>query len=259
MLICCIIWNVLIFTCFLERRDFILNQKYQLLLHNEYDTKSGDLVKKEIVATKKTKNLLEDLTSHLLCVTNQIEYGKFITWYEMEIKKVLQVHPNQHFIIKISFQQLYFRETMLLLENLQKDSRRLTIELVGDSQISPYSKEHFSAEDSDAFLKGKLKMLKKWHYFISKHIESGAIEQTLIFTPYIDELKYSLTQKSKLLHNITELKFFLSFWKNWAELRFVDFLVLVDEKNEFVSHVLLPDELNVRCKMYENFGGMVSE
>ncbi|EAD8122771.1 diguanylate phosphodiesterase, partial [Listeria monocytogenes] len=118
---------------------------------------------------------MEDLTSHLLCVTNQIEYGKFITWYEMEIKKVLQVHPNQHFIIKISFQQLYFRETMLLLENLQKDSRRLTIELVGDSQISPYSKEHFSAEDSDAFLKGKLKMLKKWHYFISKHIESGAI------------------------------------------------------------------------------------
>ncbi|EAH3447208.1 diguanylate phosphodiesterase, partial [Listeria monocytogenes] len=35
---------------------------------------------------------MEDLTSHLLCVTNQIEYGKFITWYEMEIKKVLQVH-----------------------------------------------------------------------------------------------------------------------------------------------------------------------
>ncbi|HCA4198185.1 TPA: diguanylate phosphodiesterase, partial [Listeria monocytogenes] len=29
--------------------------------------------------------------------------------------------------------------------------------------------------------------------------------------------------------------------------------------NEFVSHVLLPDELNVRCKMYEDFGGMVSE
>ncbi|EHX3901102.1 diguanylate phosphodiesterase, partial [Listeria monocytogenes] len=25
------------------------------------------------------------------------------------------------------------------------------------------------------------------------------------------------------------------------------------------SYVLLPDELNVRCKMYENFGGMVSE
>ncbi|HAM1131619.1 TPA: diguanylate phosphodiesterase, partial [Listeria monocytogenes] len=23
---------------------------------------------------------MEDLTSHLLCVTNQIEYGKFITW-----------------------------------------------------------------------------------------------------------------------------------------------------------------------------------
>lgn len=40
---------------------------------------------------------------------------------------------------------------MLLLENLQKDSRRITIELVGDSQISPNSKEHFSAEDSDAF------------------------------------------------------------------------------------------------------------
>ncbi|EAD5633123.1 diguanylate phosphodiesterase [Listeria monocytogenes] len=238
---------------------FILNQKYQLLLQNEYYTKSGDLVKKEIVAIKKTKNLLEDLTTHLLCVTNQTEYGKFINWYEMEVKKVLQVYPNQHFIVKISFQQLYFRETMLLLENLQKDSRRITIELVGDSQISPNSKEHFSAEDSDAFLKGKLKMLRKWHYFISKHIESGAIEQTLIFTPYIDELKYSLTQKSKLLNNITELKFFLSFWKNWAELRFVDFLVLVDEKNEFVSYVLLPDELNVRCKMYENFGGMVSE
>lgn len=101
---------------------------------------------------------------------------------------------------------------MLLLENLQKDSRRITIELVGDSQISPYSKEHFSAEDSDAFER-KLKMLKKWHYFISKHIESGAIEQTLIFTPYIDELKYSLTQKSKLLHNITELKFFYHFGK----------------------------------------------
>lgn len=34
---------------------FILNQKYQLLLQNEYDTKSGDLVKKEIVAIKKLK------------------------------------------------------------------------------------------------------------------------------------------------------------------------------------------------------------
>ncbi|HBM4037258.1 TPA: diguanylate phosphodiesterase, partial [Listeria monocytogenes] len=32
----------------------MLNQKYQLLLQNEYDTKSGDLVKKEIVAIKKT-------------------------------------------------------------------------------------------------------------------------------------------------------------------------------------------------------------
>ncbi len=42
-------------------------------------------------------------------------------------------------------------------------------------------------------------MLKKWHYFISKHIESGAIEQTLIFTPYIDELKYSFNAKVEAL------------------------------------------------------------
>ncbi len=85
-----------------------------------------------------------------------------------KLKKVLQVYPNQHFIVKISFQQLYFRETMLLLENLQKDSRRITIELVGDSQISPNSKEHFSAEDSDAFLKGKLKNVEKVALFYFK-------------------------------------------------------------------------------------------
>lgn len=63
----------------------------------------------------------------------------------------------------------------------------------------------------------------------------------------------------KFLNNIIELKFFLLFWKNWVEFWFVDFLVLVDEKNEFVLYVFLLDELNVCCKMYENFGGMVSE
>ncbi|WP_376698778.1 diguanylate phosphodiesterase [Listeria cossartiae] len=227
--------------CVMKGVNGILTQQYQLVLQDQYDPRSGQLIKKEIIPTK---NLVEELTSYMLCIKNQTEYGNFIKWYEHEIRKVIEEHPEQHFIMKISFQQLYFRETMLLLENLQAFSKRMTIELVGDSRISAGERAHFSIDDSDAFLKGRLKMLKKWHYFISKHIETGAMEQTLIFTPYIDELKYSLKKESKLLENHTELTFFLSFWKKWATLRCVHFVVIVDEvSTDF------PEDVNIRCEM----------
>ncbi|EAF3893980.1 diguanylate phosphodiesterase [Listeria monocytogenes] len=219
----------------------ILTQQYQLVLQDQYDPRSGQLIKKEIIPTK---HVVEHLTSYLLCIKNQAEYRNFIKWYEREIRQVLKEHPEQDFIIKISFQQLYFRETMLLLENIKAFSKQITIELVGDSQISAGEREHFSPEDIDAFLKGRLKMLKKWHYFISKHIESGAMEQTLIFTPYIDELKYSLKKGAKLLDNQTELAFFLSFWKSWAKLRCVHFVLIVDEMSTD-----FPEEVAIRCEI----------
>ncbi|EHQ7222200.1 hypothetical protein ACE6YB_000001, partial [Listeria monocytogenes] len=176
---------------------------------------------------------------------NTMEYSRFMTWFEQEVKKIVTDLWNQHFIIKLTLSQLHFRETILFLEHIKDFSKRITIEFIGEDLSNNEIKNHFSIQEQEAFFIGKLRMLKKWKFIISKHIEGCSVEQTLAFTPCIHEIKYTMSQQARMEENIIDLHMFIDFWEYWAAYKKLKFVVEVKEE-DFITKSLMHKKAHVR-------------
>ncbi|EIT8008226.1 hypothetical protein AWK70_02130, partial [Listeria monocytogenes] len=211
-----------------------------------YDATSRRLQKKEIKVLKKRKNLLiGEVFPYQICLANTMEYSRFMTWFEQEVKKIVTDLWNQHFIIKLTLSQLHFRETILFLEHIKDFSKRITIEFIGEDLSNNEIKNHFSIQEQEAFFIGKLRMLKKWKFIISKHIEGCSVEQTLAFTPCIHEIKYTMSQQARMEENIIDLHMFIDFWEYWAAYKKLKFVVEVKEE-DFITKSLMHKKAHVR-------------
>ncbi|HAM1621068.1 TPA: hypothetical protein H9423_002849, partial [Listeria monocytogenes] len=207
---------------------------------------SRRLQKKEIKVLKKRKNLLiGEVFPYQICLANTMEYSRFMTWFEQEVKKIVTDLWNQHFIIKLTLSQLHFRETILFLEHIKDFSKRITIEFIGEDLSNNEIKNHFSIQEQEAFFIGKLRMLKKWKFIISKHIEGCSVEQTLAFTPCIHEIKYTMSQQARMEENIIDLHMFIDFWEYWAAYKKLKFVVEVKEE-DFITKSLMHKKAHVR-------------
>ncbi|EAD6065863.1 hypothetical protein EZ544_14385, partial [Listeria monocytogenes] len=210
------------------------------------DATSRRLQKKEIKVLKKRKNLLiGEVFPYQICLANTMEYSRFMTWFEQEVKKIVTDLWNQHFIIKLTLSQLHFRETILFLEHIKDFSKRITIEFIGEDLSNNEIKNHFSIQEQEAFFIGKLRMLKKWKFIISKHIEGCSVEQTLAFTPCIHEIKYTMSQQARMEENIIDLHMFIDFWEYWAAYKKLKFVVEVKEE-DFITKSLMHKKAHVR-------------
>ncbi|EIT8056027.1 hypothetical protein L3I19_003014 [Listeria monocytogenes] len=217
----------------------MLEKKYQIHLQNHYDATSRQVQKKEIKILKKRKNLLiGEVFPYQICLANTMEYSRFMTWFEQEVKKIVTDLWNQHFIIKLTLSQLHFRETILFLEHIKDFSKRITIEFIGEDLSNNEIKNHFSIQEQEAFFIGKLRMLKKWKFIISKHIEGCSVEQTLAFTPCLHEIKYTMSQQARMEENIIDLHIFIDFWEYWASHKKLKFVIEV-LKEDFVTKSLM--------------------
>ncbi|EAC7602639.1 hypothetical protein ES01_14795 [Listeria monocytogenes] len=217
----------------------MLEKKYQIHLQNHYDATSRQVQKKEIKVLKKRRNLLiGEVFPYQICLANTMEYSRFMTWFEQEVKKIVTDLWNQHFIIKLTLSQLHFRETILFLEHIKDFSKRITIEFIGEDLSNNEIKNHFSIQEQEAFFIGKLRMLKKWKFIISKHIEGCSVEQTLAFTPCIHEIKYTMSQQARMEENIIDLHIFIDFWEYWASHKKLKFVIEV-LKEDFITKSLM--------------------
>ncbi|MBC2328534.1 hypothetical protein [Listeria swaminathanii] len=224
----------------------MLEKKYQIHLQNHYDATSRKLQKKEIKVLKKRKDLLiGEVFPYQICLANTMEYSRFMTWFEQEVKKIVTDLWNQHFIIKLTLSQLHFRETIQFLEHIKGFSKRITIEFIGEDLSNNEIKNHFSTQEQEAFFIGKLRMLKKWKFIISKHIEGCSVEQTLAFTPCIHEIKYTMSQQARMEENIIDLHMFIDFWEYWAAYKKLKFVVEVKEE-DFITKSLMHKKAHVR-------------
>ncbi|EAG2177170.1 hypothetical protein B0924_00005, partial [Listeria monocytogenes] len=207
---------------------------------------SRQVQKKEIKVLKKRRNLLiGEVFPYQICLANTMEYSRFMTWFEQEVKKIVTDLWNQHFIIKLTLSQLHFRETILFLEHIKDFSKRITIEFIGEDLSNNEIKNHFSIQEQEAFFIGKLRMLKKWKFIISKHIEGCSVEQTLAFTPCIHEIKYTMSQQARMEENIIDLHMFIDFWEYWAAYKKLKFVVEVKEE-DFITKSLMHKKAHVR-------------
>ncbi|EOZ4906968.1 hypothetical protein ACQRQA_002840, partial [Listeria monocytogenes] len=114
--------------------------------------------------------------------------------------------------------------------------KRITIEFIGEG--TPEIKKHFSVQEQEAFFIGKLRMLKKWKFIISKHIEGCSVEQTLAFTPCLHEIKYTMSQQARMEENIIDLHIFIDFWEYWASHKKLKFVIEV-LKEDFITKSLM--------------------
>lgn len=228
-----------------KRRGSMSGKEYKLNLINHYDTTSNKFQKKEVKILKKQRgNRYDEFHPYRLCVEESMEYSKFMRWFELEIRQIAKELWNQHFIVKLTLSELYCRETILLLENIKDISKRITLEFIGED-IPNNNKNHFSNQEQEAYFIGKLRMLKKWKYTISKHIENCSVEQTLAFTPCIHEIKYSMNQEVKLKEDIVDLHLFIDFWEYWATHKKLKFVVEVKEA-DFITKSLMHKKVHVQ-------------
>ncbi|EAE8347309.1 hypothetical protein BOQ23_10315 [Listeria monocytogenes] len=215
------------------------DKKYKLNLINHYDTSNKKFQKKEVKILKKQRGkLYDEFYPYQLCRIESMEYAKFMKWFEMEFRQMVKELWNQHFIVKLTLSQLYYRETVLFLEHVKEFSKRVTLEFIGEDIANNNLKSHFSNQEQEAFFIGKLRMLKKWKYTISKHIENCSVEQTLAFTPCIHEIKYSMNQEVKLKENVVDLHLFIDFWEYWATHKKLKFVIEV-LKEDFITKSLM--------------------
>ncbi|HEL8262409.1 TPA: hypothetical protein U0C92_002834, partial [Listeria monocytogenes] len=90
-----------------------------------------------------------------------------------------------------------------------------------------------------------LRMLKKWKFIISKHIEGCSVEQTLAFTPCLHEIKYTMSQQARMEENIIDLHIFIDFWEYWASHKKLKFVVEVKEE-DFITKSLMHKKVHVQ-------------
>lgn len=147
---------------------------------------------------------------------NQAYYLAFLTWFEVEIRRLLDNYPKSSFSINFTRAELFYDETMALLDRIKVNSDRLTIEVTEEVVIN----FRLVTEIKGKSFISQLKKIKEMGYQVSiDDISSGqnSVGAILEWLPFIDELKISHVNFLKLGLERQALASLIEFWQSFCE------------------------------------------
>ncbi|PZG37917.1 EAL domain-containing protein [Listeria ivanovii] len=210
--------------------------KFQLFIQPKLDVLQGNIVEYEILLRDDSEVPKFPLTELEAVLANEEIYYVFSKWFSEAFLEVLDKYPSDRFAINIVPQQLFYAETLLWLEELRSESHRITVEITEDIFDVPAHKQHLNANEKDAFILNKIKVIHGLGYHIAMDDVScglNSLERVMSYLPYIIEIKFSLIHFKSI--DLEDLLYFIKAWANFAQKNNLDFVVEGIETKETMA------------------------
>ncbi|CBW84587.1 Hypothetical protein of unknown function [Listeria ivanovii subsp. ivanovii PAM 55] len=210
--------------------------KFQLFIQPKLDVLQGNIVEYEILLRDDSEVPKFPLTELEAVLANEEIYYVFSKWFSEAFLEVLDKYPSDRFAINIAPQQLFYAETLLWLEELRSESHRITVEITEDIFDVPAHKQHLNANEKDAFILNKIKVIHGLGYHIAMDDVScglNSLERVMSYLPYIIEIKFSLIHFKSI--DLEDLLYFIKAWANFAQKNNLDFVVEGIETKETMA------------------------
>ncbi|MBC1393888.1 EAL domain-containing protein [Listeria innocua] len=210
--------------------------KFQLYIQPKLDILQGNIVEYEILLRDDSEVPRFPLSELEAVLADEELYLTFCEWFSDAFFDVLKKYPNDRFAINIAPQQLFYMETLHMLDKLKSQSHRITIEMTEDIFDVPAHKRHLNADDKDAFIINKIKIIHGLGYHVAvDDVGCGlnSLERVLSYLPYIIELKFSLIHFNNI--DLEDLLLFIKAWANFAHKNNLDFVVEGIETKETMA------------------------
>lgn len=141
--------------------------KFQLYIQPKLDILQGNIVEYEILLRDDSEVPRFPLSELEAVLADEELYLTFCEWFSDAFFDVLKKYPNDRFAINIAPQQLFYMETLHMLDKLRSESHRITIEMTEDIFDVPAHKRHLNADDKDAFILNKIKIIHGLGYHVA--------------------------------------------------------------------------------------------
>lgn len=215
--------------------------KFQLFIQPKLDVLQGNIIEYEILLRDDSEIPRFPLSELENVLADEELYAIYSDWFNEAFLDVLNKYPNDRFAINIAPQQLFYMETIHWFERLKSESHRITVEITEDIFDVPAHKRHLNANDKDAFILNKIKVIHGLGYHIAMDDVScglNSLERVVSYLPYITEIKFSLIHFEKI--DLEDLLYFVKAWANFAHKNKLSFVVEGIETKEtmtlFESH-----------------------
>lgn len=210
--------------------------KFQLFIQPKLDVLQGNIVEYEILLRDDSEVPKFPLTELEAVLANEEIYYVFSKWFSEAFLEVLDKYSSDRFAINIAPQQLFYAETLLWLEELRSESHRITVEITEDIFDVPAHKQHLNANEKDAFILNKIKVIHGLGYHIAMDDVScglNSLERVMSYLPYIIEIKFSLIHFKSI--DLEDLLYFIKAWANFAQKNNLGFVVEGIETKETMA------------------------
>lgn len=156
------------------------------------------------------------------------EHSLFLKWFQEELMRLVVLCPNIQFSINFAPKQLFYPETHVFFTAMQPYAKQLTIEITEDAPLFTASNDTINSLTIDQHFLSIFASIKEKGYCIAlDDVGSGrnSLEEVLKYTPYLDQIKFSMVNCSKKKLNEATLQLFLHAWQRFSEDYHLDFII----------------------------------
>lgn len=201
---------------------------FQIYFQPKVDVQHDQLIGYEILLRNKEQNPYYPALKMANILQNQEEHTPFLKWFQEELVQLLSSAPTEKFSINFAPNQLLYPETHAFFANMQQYTKQLIIEITEEAPLFAASNGDVNVLTIDQQLKSAFSLIKEKGYCIAlDDVGSGknSLDEVLKYTPYLDQIKFSLVKCAKKDLNEETLSLFLSAWQQFSEDYHLDFIV----------------------------------
>lgn len=204
------------------------------------DVQNKRLMGYEVLLRNNEQNPYYPAVKMAKVIHDRKEHSLFLKWFQEELMRLVVLCPTIQFSINFAPKQLFYPETHAFFTEMQPYAKQLTIEITEDAPLFTASNDTINSLTIDQNFLTIFASIKEKGYCIAlDDVGSGrnSLEEVLKYTPYLDQIKFSMVNCSKKKLNEATLQLFLHAWQRLSEDYQLDFII------EGVENQEMSDEL----------------
>lgn len=192
------------------------------------DVQNKRLIGYEVLLRNNEQNPYYPAAKMAEVIHDRKEHSLFLKWFQEELMRLVVLCPTAQFSINFAPKQLFYPETHVFFTEMQPYAKQLTIEITEDAPFFTASNDTINSLTIDQHFLSIFASIKEKGYCIAlDDVGSGrnSLEEVLKYTPYLDQIKFSMVNCSKKKLNEATLQLFLHAWKRFSEDYHLDFII----------------------------------
>ena len=217
-----------------------MDDEFQFHFQPKFDVRNNQIAGYEILLRNKEQNPYYPAEKMDKIIHSKEEHKRFLTWFQEELVRLLKAFPTIQFSINFAPKQLFYSETKDFFTSMQSYTKQLTIEITEDVPLFSTLIEHVDSLTYEKKFQSVFASIKAKGYCIAlDDVGSGmnSLDEVLKYTPYLNQIKFSIVKCTKKDLNKETLHLFLNAWQQLAEDYHLSFIV------EGIEDQTMSDEL----------------